>query len=278
MPFLMGKISIYALILLTSLLVSGGAKAEGDSLQLQRTYVLEQPIQYFAVDNLGAYYLITRRNELVKYDENGQWVGNHREQVLGQLRHVDVFNSLQLLLFYPEVSVLLQLDNMLYQTNRFEVAGLQLSNQSQVCRSFDNNFWIYDERSFRLRKLAFDMRTVVEGEWLQNEISEVLAPTYLAEHAERVYLTDPNVGLLVFDLYGRYLKTMSEKGIERMDFWGEYAYFVRDGGLWRLPLRGGSAEPIAIGKYVAKMVRMNQRGLYVWAGNELLQFAHPVKR
>ena len=278
MPFLMGKISIYALILLTSLLASGGVKAAGDSLQLQRSYVLEQPIQYFAVDNLGAYYLITRRNELIKYDEKGQWVGNQREQVLGQLRHVDVFNPLQLLLFYPEVSVLLQLDNMLYQTNRFEIAGLQLSNQSQVCRSFDNNFWLYDERSFRLRKLAFDLRTVVEGEWLQNEISEILAPSYLAEHAERVYLTDPKVGLLVFDLYGRYLKTMPELGIERMDFWGEHAYFVRSGMVWRLHLREGTAEPLAIGKYTAKMVRVNQRGLYVWAGNQLLQFAHPAKR
>jgi hypothetical protein len=278
MPFLMGKISIYALILLTSLLASGGVKAGGDSLHFQRSYALEQPIQYFTVDNLGAYYLITRRNELIKYDEKGQWVGNHREQVLGQLRHVDVFNPLQLLLFYPEVSVLLQLDNMLYQTNRFEVAGLQLSNQSQVCRSFDNNFWMYDERSFRLRKLAFDMRTVLEGEWLQNEISGQLAPTYMLEHNERVYLTDPKLGMLVFDLYGRYLKTIPVNGIERMDFWGEHAYFARDGQVWRLHLREGTAEALNIGKHKAKMVRVNQRGLYVWAGNELLQFAHPAKR
>jgi hypothetical protein len=48
--------------------------------------------------------------------------------------------------------------------------------------------------------------------------------------------------------------------------------------VWRLHLREGTAEPLAIGKYTAKMVRVNQRGLYVWAGNQLLQFAHPAKR
>ncbi|MFN3530229.1 MAG: hypothetical protein ACK417_09955 [Bacteroidia bacterium] len=249
----------------------GNAKPK--ELVLQKSYKLDFPVSYFTIDNLGAYYLISRSNELVKYDEQGVWVGNHREQVLGPLRYVDATNPLQLLLFYPEVSALLQLDNMLYPTNRFNIAGLRLSEHSLVCRSFDNNFWLFDERAFRLRKLAFDLRTVVEGEWLQNELSGHIAPNYMIEHAERIYLNDPEQGIHLFDLYGRYLKTIAITGLNRMDFFGDYMYYVLDRKLYRYHLRLRQTEVLQLpSKSKARMVRVNHRGIYILEANELLLF------
>jgi hypothetical protein len=263
MQYSMVRPLIYALILIIGLPVLVAAN-DTAQLRLLHTYRLDQPVRYFTIDNLGAYYIITRRNELIKFDEQGQWIGNHRQQVLGDLRSVDVVNPLQLLLFYPEFSTLLQLDNMLYQTNRFEIGGLQLGEHSQVCRSFDNNFWVYDERAFRLRKLAFDLRTVVEGEWLQNEFKGGLAPSYLVEHMERVYLNDPQRGILVFDLYGRYLKTLPITGIDRIDFFGDQLFYIRSGNLYRYHLRALKEEPLVLPPTVkARMVRVNQRGIYV---------------
>lgn len=252
------------------------AQAEGPELQLLRSFPLEHPVRYFNVDNLGAFYLITRSNELIKCDENGKWVGNHRAQVLGDLRQVDVANPLQLLLFYPEVSTLLQLDNMLYQTNRFEIGDLSLSDNSLVCRSFDNNFWLYDERSFRLRKLAFDLRTVVEGEWLQNEFSAALEPAYMLEQGERIYLSDPDLGIHVFDLYGRFLKTVPVTGVERFSIFEQYLYYVRGGKVFRYHLRQLSTEELALpARTKIRMVRVNQRGIYVLDARHLQLYAHP---
>lgn len=253
------------------------AKAEGPELKLIRTFPLEQPVRYFNVDNLGAFYLITRSNELIKYDENGQWVGNHRAQVLGDLRQVDVANPLQLLLFYPEVSTLLQLDNMLYQTNRFEIGDLSLSDNSLVCRSFDNNYWLYDERSFRLRKLAFDLRTVVEGAWLQNEFSAALEPAYMLEHEERIYLSDPDLGIHVFDLYGRFLKTVPITGVERFSVFEQQLYYVRGGKLFRYHLRQLNTEELTLPAGMKiRMVRVNQRGIYVLDARSLGLYEHPA--
>lgn len=251
------------------------AQTEQGQLKLRKQYPLEHPIRYFNVDNLGAYYLITRSNELIKYDEDGQWVGNHRAQVLGDLRQVDVANPLQLLLFYPEVSTLLQLDNMLYQTNRFEISGLQLSDNSLVCRSFDNNFWLYDERSFRLRKLAFDLRTVVEGEWLQNEFDTSLEPAYMLEHEECIYLSDPDAGIHVFDLYGRFLKTLPVTGVERFSIFEQHLYYVQGGKAYRYHLRQFTTEKLLLPTGLKiKMVRVNQRGIYVLDARSLQLFEH----
>lgn len=269
----MGRLWIYVLILITSLQVT--VVEATDSLRLLRSYPLEQPARYFNADHLGNYYLITRSNELVKYDVNGQWVGNYRQQVLGPLEHVDVFNPLQLLLFYPELATLVQLDNMLYPTNRFQLEAVKLGTRSLVCRSFDNNFWLYDERNFRLRKLALDLRQVVEGEWLQNQFSGSIKPNYLLEHNEQVFMTEPQLGILVFDLYGRYVRTLPIKGLERLDAHGEYLYYVKAGKAFRWHLRTGEETPLEYpGATSVRQVKVTGTGHYVLTPTSLMHFGN----
>lgn len=258
---------------MTNLLVSV-AKA-GDSLQLVRSYALEHPVRYFTVDHLGSFYLITRSNELIKYDINGQWVGNYRQQVLGPLEGVDVFNPLQLLLFYPELATLVQLDNMLYPTNLFRLEAVKLSTRSLVSRSFDNNFWLYDERAFRLRKIALDMRQVVEGEWLQNQFSGSIKPTYLIEHQEQLFMVEPGLGILEFDLYGKYVRTIPIRGLERLDAHGDYLYYVKSGKAWRWHLRTGVEEALVYPEApTVRQIKVTAQGHYVLSRTALLHFGH----
>ena len=235
--------------------------------------MLEGPVRYFNVDHLGNYYLITRANELVKYDAKGQWVGNHRQQLLGPLEMADVSNPLQLLLFYPELSTLLQLDNMLYTTNRFQLSDVNQGSRSLLCRSFDNNFWLYDERAFRLRKLALDMRTVVQGEWLQNHFDMPLKPAYLLEYNELLYLADPGQGILVFDLYGRYQRLLPIKGVERFDIDGPYLYWVKGGQVFRYHLQTLTEERCTyVGASDVRQIRVNSQGHYLLTRDALLHY------
>lgn len=231
-------------------------------------------MRYFNVDHLGNYYLITRANELVKYDAKGQWVANHRQQLLGPLEMADVSNPLQLLLFYPELSTLLQLDNMLYTTNRFQLGDVNQGSRSLLCRSFDNNFWLYDERAFRLRKLALDMRTVLQGEWLQNHFDSALKPAYLLESNELLYLADPGQGILVFDLYGRYQRLLPIKGVERFDVHGSYLYWVKSGQVFRYHLQALTEERCNYaGAAGVRQIRVNSQGHYLLTRDALLQYS-----
>ncbi len=268
MPFLMGIRWTFVLILLFST-----ASAQ-DSLRIVKQFRPEQPIRSFAVDNLDNLYLLTRARELVKYDAQLKWVGNHRNQVLGPLRQVDVTNPLQLLLFYAENAVLLQLDNMLYTTNRFEIGKLNLSENSLVCRSFDNNIWLYDARAFRLRKLANDLRVVVEGEWLQNKLQTALSPTDLIESGERLYLNDPEVGILVFDLYGAYLKTLPITGQETLQVYQGKLYYSQGDQLFYYDTQKLQHQPISLPTGLkAKQFRVNRSGLWVFDGEQLFLLA-----
>ncbi|GEM_PF-787804 len=245
-----------------------------DSLRIVRQIVPDQPVRGFWVDGLDNYYFLTRSRELVKYDVTGKWVGNHRNQVLGSLKQADVTNPLQLLLFYPETSVLLQLDNMLYTTNKFEVGKLNLSENSLVCRSFDNNIWLYDARAFKLRKLANDLRVVVEGEWLQNKIETQLAPTDLTESGEQLYLTDPEQGILVFDLYGSYLKTLPILHQTQLTVHDGKLYYAQGGQLYYYDTLSLQHHPISLPATVKPIqFRVNNSGLWVFDGEQLFLLA-----
>lgn len=268
MPFLMGLRWSFVLLLLFS-----SATAQ-DSLRVLKKYRPEQAIRSFTVDNLDNLYLLTRSRELVKYDAQFNWVGNHRNQVLGPLRQVDVTNPLQLLVFYAENAVLLQLDNMLYTTNRYEVAKLQLSENSLVCRSFDNNIWLYDARAFRLRKLANDLRVVVEGEWLQNKVQTNLAPNDFIELDERLYLNDPETGILVFDLYGAYLKTLPIRAQDELNVLDGKIYYREGNQLFYYDTISLKHHQLNLPAGLnVKQFRVNRSGLWVFDGEQLFLLA-----
>ena len=58
-----------------------------------------------------------------------------------------------------------------------------------------------------------------------------VAPNYLREHNQRVYVNDPAVGVLVFDVFGKYLKTLPITGVDRFHFSGpRLFYFSEDRG------------------------------------------------
>lgn len=246
----------------------------GDSLRVIAQITPEQNVRTFYVDALDQLYVLTKQHELVKYDMAGKWIGNHRNQVLGPLRQVDVSNPLQLMAFYPESGVMLQLDNMLYTTNRFEPGKLGLSEDALMCRSFDNNFWLYDARAFKLRKLAKDLRVVVEGEWLQNKLQYELSPEELVEVDERLYMNDPKHGILVFDLYGAYLKTLPLTGQKRIAVYQGGLYFTRESRIYRYDLLTLEQKELNLPARIKPIqLQYNRSGLWVFDGESVFLLA-----
>ncbi len=160
----------------------------------------------FSIDNSQNIYLIKNTNELVKQDYKGTFIGNFREKVLGRIGYIDCTNPLLLTVFYPEAATLVQLDNMLNVTNKIIFQDLLLGDALVFCRSYDNNFWIYDERNFRVKKVALDLKIVAEGEWLTNRLRFKIKPTRLEEKGDYLLMHLPDTGIVVLNRYGMFKK------------------------------------------------------------------------
>ena len=42
-------------------------------------------------------------------------------------------------------------------------------------------------------------------------------------------MSDPNIGILIFDNFGQFIKLIPEKGVENFQLFGEYLFFTQDG-------------------------------------------------
>ena len=199
----------------------------------------KKTIEYFVVDNLANIFVITNANELVKIDSMGRFVGNYREQVLGRLQHISVENPMKIVCFYPEVSQIVLLDNMLNAIERIKLNGLALSDNSLLCRSFDNNFWLYDERNFQLKKINQQGETIIEGAWLQNLDqlnTQNINAIDLIEHQQMVYLNLENTGILVFDRFANYKNTLPFMQENRLQFANNSLIYKQDSNFYSYDL------------------------------------------
>ena len=207
------------------------AQAQVVSIELVDSIELTYKASEVFVDRQGQVYVLSTKNELLQINAQGKTINNYREQVNGTPSSVDFTNQLSIYLYFPDVSQMVELDNMLSPKSRLSVSAQSFGDQSLICRSFDNNFWKYEERSFRLRKIDFNLQTVIEGQWFQNNFSD-FQPIKMTEYGKNVYLNDPEIGILVFDLYGSYIKTIPIKNVKTFAFSQTEAVFLSDTSLF----------------------------------------------
>lgn len=198
----MGKVIAFFLLLFTAF-----------NMSAQEVFLPDSGLALHS-DAIGNVYVQLVNGEIRKYDNRGNLVGNYRELVLGMPGSFDVSNPLQPLVFYPKFGIVVQLDNMMYEVSRLKVDGLGLSTNSVMCRSYDNNLWFYDERSFRLKKISFDLNIIQEGDNLMTRDVQLLSSgkIRITETNDRVYIYSEDGRFFEFSLFGKFNKTWSLPG------------------------------------------------------------------
>ena len=96
--------------------------------------------------------------------------------------------------------------------------------------TFDNNLWVIDQVDFSLLKyditeLRLLSRTPLH-QLLNPDNYEIL---YCKEYQNRLFISTRNHGIIIFDIFGSYIKTFDYKGIGFFNFWKDDLYFIEDG-------------------------------------------------
>jgi hypothetical protein len=161
----------------------------------------------FTTDQFGNIYDISSR-EIKKFNLKGELLFTYSNNILGEITSVDVYNPLKILVYFKDFTKVLTLDDAL--SPRGEVLNLNdlsLEETSLVCRSYNNGVWFYNPIKYQLTRL--ENRNVANiSNNLSNLLGKNIQPNHLVEANEKVYLSDDKIGVLVFDVYGTYLKTI----------------------------------------------------------------------
>jgi len=185
----------------------------------------------FTTDELGNVYVL-RGDVLELYDNQGKsWLRNS-VKTFGRIGAVDAFYSLKPMLFSVEQGQVAVLDNTLsVQGSVLELPRNGFAQVTLACMSVQNSFWFFDARDMALMRVDAQLRELANTGRLDQLLGVELKPIAMHEHDSRLYVNDPAEGILVFDLYGTYVKTIPIKGANTFEVRGQALFFFADGKL-----------------------------------------------
>lgn len=224
------------------------------------------PVDAFTTDEMGNVYVL-RGDEIGLYDNKGvSWLRNSLK-TFGRISVLDAFYSLKPMIFSAEQGQIAILDNTL--SIQGSVLNLPRNGYPQVvlaCMSVQNSFWFFDQQELALVRVDAQLRKLADTGRLDQLLGLTPLPIGMQEFESRLYVNDPGNGILVFDLFGTYVRTIPIKGVQTFEVRGTAMYFMREGraqvydmrsfAVADLPLPPGIEEPVLD-------VRMERATLYI---------------
>ncbi|MFC2111120.1 hypothetical protein ACFLQ5_01570 [Bacteroidota bacterium] len=229
--------------------------------KLEKTIVIKG--DFITTDKLGNIYLVAA-NTIKKYDNEGKLIKTFSNLNAGNISFVDASNPLKILVFYKDFGQIDFLDNTLSLSgSSIKLANLKLEQSSLACNSYNNGFWVYDETNIQLKRIDESLNISHESGNISQLSGLELFPNYLVEQNNFVYLNDSDNGILVFDRYGTYLKTIPFKNLESIQVIGNSIVFVQESLLKSYNMESFEINIINIAEKNIKSIRIENQKLYI---------------
>lgn len=167
-----------------------------------------------AVDNFGNFYTMAD-NRILKFGPDGKYLYPYEEFRNGKIGMIDVTNPMKLMVYYPDFSTIVFLDRFLSPLSRYNFFDFGYQNITAVASSVDGRVWFYDNVDFKLKKIDELGKVYRESQPLNVLIEQAPNPNFIVEKDNLIYVNDPEIGIMVFDLFGSYAKTIPLKGLKR---------------------------------------------------------------
>ena len=201
-------------IIATKLLGQTDTLVAGSVLGAAIERITTSDIASFSADNLGNVYILTSKGLLKKYGSKGDSLNVFNDvRRYGTVYSMDVTNPLKVLLYYRDFSTVVMLDRFLNRINTVDLRKAGIFQAKALALSYDNNLWVFDEQSAKLKKIGDDGRLIMETTDLRQVLTQFPSPQKIIDRDGFVYLYDITKGIYVFDYYGSLKNELPLTGI-----------------------------------------------------------------
>ncbi|MCG9880983.1 MAG: hypothetical protein MH472_10340 [Bacteroidia bacterium] len=193
----------------------------------QLLFRIEAEAKIIETDRMGNIYLVSKTNQLYKYNAKGELLSTLNYAYLGNITHLDAGNPLEIYLFYKELNALVFLDNNLAFRGKMSLSDAEVIQASAAARSYENGIWVFDQGDLQLKKLQKDGNiSQRSGNALQFTVNKNLHPTQIIDTGTKIYLNDSSEGVMVFDIFANYIKTIPIKGKTEIRVLDEQIFYL----------------------------------------------------
>ena len=214
-------------------------------------------------DRFGNAYVYSE-NQLLQYDSLGRPVANYSERHSGFLTSVDASNPLKILLFYRDFARIQLLNKQLAVASTIELRNIDIMQPLVVCQSSLDGYWIFDQRDFALKKIDVNLRVLFQSNDMNQTLGYPLEPVSMIESNDYVFMNNPATGILMFDKYGSYYKTIPVFPVTSFQVIDKDLLYVKNNKLYRYNFSTLSDNEVIIPQHDSiTCARFEQHELYL---------------
>jgi hypothetical protein len=223
----------------------------------------------FEIDPLGNTYVVNNANQLYKFNGNGELLSTLNYGYFGNISHIDCSNPLEIYVFYKELNTLIFLDNNLAFRGKINLSDVGITQASVAGRAYDNSIWVFDLGDLQLKKLGRDGRLAQQsGNTLQLIQGNRFNPNYLKDNGNQVFLNDSAIGILVFDVFANYVKTLGIKGVNYFTLSNQHLQYFQGKQLLKYHLVQKVNDTLELPVNRPLQVKMFQNQVYIVDSNQ----------
>ncbi len=172
---------------------------------------------FMTTDPLKSAYVINEKNQVIKYDSVGNRIGFFSENKFGPLHSIDAKTPFNIMLFYKEQGTVITTDFRLNKKRMYKLTSVGIDNVAAACMSHDNYIWVYDLDDNRLKKIDNNYKVIYQSQDVLSLLGEAVIPNFMMEKDGLIYVNVPDVGIIMFDIYGTYYTSASVTDIGKKD-------------------------------------------------------------
>ncbi|MFO7923980.1 MAG: hypothetical protein R6U58_09840 [Bacteroidales bacterium] len=231
------------------------------------------PSGQFYTDHIENVYFVDG-HKIIKMETGTGNIFEYGSFSAGHISSADVSNPFQILIFYRDFNRVVILDNKLSRMrSEIILSDLGIEQASLLCSSGKGGFWVFSDLDNRLVFFDQQLRDSHRSMIISSITGPHDKPLYMTEAQNQLFLYIPRKGILVFDRFGAYLKTVPYSGPESFQVTGEKIVFFHRGELLSMDIANNSITSLDLpGGIKIDNARVEPKRLYILSGNRIMLF------
>jgi hypothetical protein len=218
---------------------------------------------FFLVDNLNNIYTINN-NKVSKIDSTGKVIGIFDSKSYGRIGWLDISNPLKIMIFYSETNKVQFLDRSLAPLeNPIDLFSIFNENFSLACVSYSNGLWLYNMASASLLRVDNQINITSKIENLSTQFDTIFAPNLLIEIEDKLLMSDPNNGIIIFDRWGAIIKRIPIKLNGRFNMANNIIFYHRSDTLYGYSQLSFEEKPLFVADCHIKNTFVTKTDFYI---------------
>ena len=230
-----------------------------------------------AIDNFGNIFLVTPKNEVLKFSPYGKFLWNYTNNGYGNISQIDVSDPLRVILYYPDYQQMVILNNNLNEISKFSFNDSPNHFITLVASSNNNGFWVYDSVNRELKKLTNNFTEDLNTGNIYQRDDLNIQGNFMLNSNEYLFINDASKGIQIFDRFGNFFKTAVVKPIKQFDVDGNNIAYLEGGILYsynfitfetkkiNIPIQAGFKDAVF---HNNRLIILNEKGVSLWALGE----------